>query len=597
VIRQETSRFSTGAAEIAHPPVGVLCIGGAVPSPLERSATTERGSSIVSTSPELVITNARVYTCDPSSKWAEAIAVSDGLIGAVGTADEIARLVTADTEVVDAGGRMLMPGLADIHAHLMFGGRKLAWELTLQPEETLEEILEKVRTHAQSVAAGEWIVGGVVGSPVMDRLAEGGHLAALDAAAHSRPVLLRDDSYHNRWVNSKALQLMGIDRSTPDPPGGTIVRDRDGDLTGVLVESACTLAERAVAASIDDQYARDRKSIRSAIEFMNSFGITAVQDAATLEPSLRALSELDDEGALTAWLVASLPARPYMSDDIVGDALYAAAPAYRRSRVKPDFVKLFLDGVPMTRTSALLEPYICHGPHEDCADTGPLLWTDDELLAALENCHALGLGAKFHAAGDRSVRQALDAIAVMRQRHGDARRFHIAHVAYIAASDLDRFAELDVVADASPCIWFPTPFQESIDNQVPASIASRSWPFRDLLDQHAVLAVGSDWPIVPTPNPWIAMQTLITRANPDPDISGYSNPSAAITLEEAITALTVSNARAMGMGDTIGAITPGRSADVIVLSHNLFDIDVSAIHRTRVLQTYFQGRKVYDANT
>lgn len=168
--------------------------------------------------------------------------------------------------------------------------------------------------HAQTITTDEWIVGGIVGSLVMDQLASGGYLSALDTAAGARPVLLRDDSYHNRWVNSRALQLMGIDRATPDPLDGTIVRDRDGNLTGILYESASTLAERAAAASIDDQAVRDRLSVRTAIEFMNSFGITAIQDAATLEPSLRALSELHDEGELTAWVVASLPARPYMSD-------------------------------------------------------------------------------------------------------------------------------------------------------------------------------------------------------------------------------------------------------------------------------------------
>ena len=544
-------------------------------------------------SPDMIVTNARVCTCDSSLNWVEAIAVSDGLIAAVGTADEMGERATAGTEVVDAGGRMLMPGLIDIHAHLMFGGARMAWELTIQPDDDLDQILAKVKAHAQATTTDDWIVGGVVGSPVMDQLTSGGYLTALDTAAGTRPVLLRDDSYHNRWVNSRALELMGVDQATPDPLDGTIVRDRDGNLTGVLYESACTLAERAASASIDNQAARDRLSMRTAIEFMNSFGITAIQDAATLQPSLRALCELDDEGELTAWVVASLPARPNMSDDIVGDELYAAAPAYRRAHVRPDFAKFFLDGVPMTRTSALLEPYICHGAHQDPTDMGTLLWADDELVAALERCHEAGLGAKLHATGDRSVRQALNAIEVVRQRHGAGPIFHIAHAAYVAPSDLSRFAALGVVADASPYIWFPTPFEASINNQVPPSIVSRSWPFRELVDQGALLAAGSDWPIVPTPNPWNAMEALITRANPDPEIPGQSNPSAAITLGEAISAFTSGSAKAMGMDGTVGAIAPGRSADFIILNNNLFEIPTNAIHQTRVLQTYFRGRKVY----
>ena len=166
-------------------------------------------------------------------------------------------------------------------------------------------------------------------------------------------------------------------------------------------------------------------------------------------------------------------------------------------------------------------------------------------------------------------------------------------MAYVAPSDLSRFAALGVVADASPYIWFPTPFEASINNQVPPSIVSRSWPFRELVDHGALLAVGSDWPIVPTPNPWNAMEALITRANPDPEIAGQSNPSAAITLGEAISAFTSDSAKAMGMDSTIGAIAPERSADFIILNKNLFEIPTNAIHQTRVLQTYFRGRKVY----
>lgn len=551
----------------------------------------------MSKSPDLIVTNARIYTCDSSSPWAEALAVSDGMITAVGTALEVGALATAATEVVDADGRMLMPGLTDIHAHLMYGGTRIAWELSIQPDDSLAEILASVSAHARTIAPDEWIIGGIVGSPVLDRVASGGYLAALDAAAGGRPVLLRDDSYHNRWVNSKAFELMGADRTTPDPPDGAIVRDRDGNLTGVLYESACTLVERTAAASIDNQPARDRKAIRTALDLMNSFGITAIQDAATLEPSLRALSDLAADDDLTAWVVATLPVRPYMSDDIVGDELFAAAGDYRSHQLRPDFVKFFLDGVPMTRTSALLEPYLCHGPHEDPTDTGSLLWTDDDLVDALQHCHQLGLGAKLHATGDRSVRQALDAIQSVRERHGAGQRYHIAHVPFVAPSDLERFAALDVVAEASPYIWFPTPILAALRTQVPPSLADRSWPFRELLDHRAQLAVGSDWPIAPTPDPWMAMQALVTRANPDPKHPGYSNPTAAITLAEAISAFTHSNASAMGMDDIIGTLAPGRSADFIVLNHNLFDIEPTEIHNTKVHQTYFRGRRVYGAGS
>jgi len=247
----------------------------------------------------------------------------------------------------------------------------------------------------------------------------------------------------------------------------------------------------------------------------------------------------------------------------------------------------------MTRTAALLEPYICHGPHEDPADAGPLFWTDDELVDALEECHQAGLGAKLHASGDRSVRQALNAIQTMCDRHGAGPIYQIAHVEYVAPADVARFRALGVVADASPYIWFPTPFESSINNQVPPSITRRSWPFRELVDSDALVAAGSDWPVVPTPNPWNAMEAMITRSNPDPGVPGRTNPGGAIALPEAIAAFTSSSARALGMADTVGVLSPGRSADFIVLADNLFGIETSAIHDTEVLQTYFRGRRVH----
>jgi predicted amidohydrolase YtcJ len=543
---------------------------------------------------DMFVTNAAVYTCDPARQWAEAFAVAEGEIIAVGDAIEIDALCTSDTEVIDAGGRMVMPGLCDVHTHLGYGGTQAAWELTFPPTDTLDEILTKVRQRAAMLEAGEWVVGGLIGSTILDTVSKGGYLSALDEASGGHPVILRDNSMHNRWINSRALEIIGVTDDTPDPDGGTFLRDADGQLTGVLEELASKVVEDAMMASIDAPEERLRASFATALRMVNSFGITATQDAGTLEHSLRALAELDDKGELTAWVVGSMPARPFFEDGVVGEKLFAIGDSYRRPHVRPDFAKLFLDGVPMTRTSAMLSPYICHGDHEDPDFKGEPYWSLDDVVKQLDRCCALGLGAKLHCAGDASVRLALDAIEAVRKTHGDGPIFQIAHVVYVDPADIPRFGALGVVADASPYLWFPTVMQDSVDNQVPAEKVEYTFPCRDLVDDGAVLAAGSDWPVVPLPNPWLGLETLVTRANPDPAFPGELNPSQRLSLGEAIAAFTRNPAKGMGLGDITGTIQAGLSADFIVLNHNLFDIEPQTIHQTRVEATYFQGRKVYD---
>jgi hypothetical protein len=543
---------------------------------------------------DLIVNNAAVYTCDPAREWAEAFAVAAGEIIAVGDDSDVSDLAAADTEIFDAGGRMVMPGLCDVHTHLGYGGAQAAWELTLSPTDTLERILATVQEYAASCAADEWVVGGTIGSTVLDTVAQGGHLQALDTASGGHPVILRDDSMHNRWINSRALEIIGVAADTPDPDGGAYVRDSAGELTGVLQEMASKLVEDAMAASLANPAERLRVSFQTALRMVNSFGITAAHDAATLEPGLQALADLDDNGELTAWVVASMPARPFFEDGLVGEDLYAVGKTYRRARVLPDFIKLFLDGVPMTRTSAMLTPYLCHGPHEDPDFTGKPYWSSDDLVQTLERCYQLGLGAKLHCAGNGSVRLALDAIEHVRATHGDGPIFHIAHVVYVDPTDIPRFAPLGVVADASPYIWFPSIIQDSCANQVPRDTFDRSFPCKDLVDAGALLAAGSDWPVVPLPNPWLGLETLITRANPDSSVPGELNPDQRLSVSEAIATFTRNPAKAMGLADTTGAIRTGLSADFIVLNHNLFDINPGDIHQTQVELTYFQGKKVHD---
>jgi hypothetical protein len=552
---------------------------------------------------DVVVRNAAVHTLDPAMPRAEAFAVRDGRFTKVGTDADVEGMIDTDTRVLDAAGGLVMPGIVDVHSHLGFGGQQAAWELTLPPAASLEQILHAVRDRASTLGPDDWVVGGVIISPVFQSLGSRETLAALDKASLGRPVLLRDDSLHNRWANSRALEIMGVDAASQDPVGGRYVRDPEGLLVGQLLEQASTAGELAVRQSTRDPHERDLISARTAVSIFNSVGVTATQDAATMGMWLDVFAELDRAGELNAWLVGSLPAREFVESGPVGVELFDSAGKWRSAHVRPDFVKAVLDGVPMTRTSKFLEPYKPDpwAPAPDtptahqCAFSGNGLFTDEELLDVLDAAVSRGLHAKLHATADGTVRQVLDAVTLMRERYGEQPVFHIAHPEFIHPDDVARFRELGVVADASPVLWFPNPMNDIIAMQVRDHYMDRIWPLRELHDAGVLLAAGSDWPVaMAAPNPWLSIETMVTRRNPDPAVPGTLSVDQAVDLDTAIRAHTVNPARAMGLDQEIGRIKTGFSADFILPDQNIFEVPVAQIHATQVRQTWFAGRCVYD---
>lgn len=293
---------------------------------------------------------------------------------------------------MEAADGIVMPGLIDVHSHVGFGGQAAAWELSLPPTFGTDEILAAVGDWAAGLGPGEWVIGGVVISPVFRAMGTREMLEALDKASLGRPVMLRDDSLHNRWVNSRALEILGINAASPDPAGGTYVRDADGPV-GLLLEQASTEVELAVRRSIRDTRERDLQSALAAIAIFSAAGITATQDAATMGAWLDVFNELDRQGQQNAWLVGSLPAREFIESGPAGPALFDTVAARRTAHVRPDFVKAVLDGVPMTRTSKFLVPYQ-PGPETDghrCPFHGHGLFTDQELRDTLEAAISRGL--------------------------------------------------------------------------------------------------------------------------------------------------------------------------------------------------------------
>ncbi len=546
--------------------------------------------------PDTIVVGAKVFTVDAENSWVEAFAVSEGTIVATGTTAEIEALAGPGTRRVDAGGRMIMPGIVDVHSHLILGGQQTAWELPIQPTWSIDEVIATVAGAAADLPEDSWIIGGIVGSLAMNEITDASYLARLDEAAGGRPVLLRDDTQHNRWVNSVTLALMGVDERTPNLEGGEYVRDAQGRLTGVMWELASRHAEETAVAAIPGQDHRNQVSAAESIRIMNSYGVTATQEAATFESALKAFSELDRAGGLNAWVVASMPARDFVVGvGDVGATLYDRAEQHRSEHVRPDFVKAVVDGIPMSYTATFLEPYKPGHNHDACY-RGVSYFTMPELVELLDQCYARGLGCKMHATGDGSVHEILDAVEIVRKLRGPGPVFHIAHVEFATPEDVARFKQLDVVPDVSPSMWFPSPMSIAIDAVLHEQVVKRMWPLRELVDAGALLSAGSDWPCaLPTPDPWVGIETMVTRANPDPAFPGTLNPDQALTLGEVIRVYTHNPAVAMGLGEVTGSIEVGKAADFIVLDRNLFEIEPRDVHRTRVEQTWFGGRLVHEA--
>ncbi len=545
---------------------------------------------------DLILTGGRLFTADAKGSWATCVAIRKGRVLVVGTSDDIASFRGPETEVVDLGGRTVLPAFNDVHNHILLAGQSALYEMQFPSSASAEEVCAHVRSQAGRIGPGQWVVGNAWGADMMTVLNSEAALAMLDAASPDNPVMLRDETMHNRWVNTAAMRAIGISDNLPAPPQGAFGRDPvSGRLTGVLIEAAAGVAEMEVDRAVTDTM---RKSaIRKAVEIGNSLGITGFQEAATALPILKALAELDRDGELTAWSVGSLPlVPPGFLFGTSGDELLAVRDQYRTVHVKPNFTKLFLDGVPGARTAAFHEAYLPDPAHGH-GHRGELLMDMPELIRMIDKSERLGMGLKVHCTGDRAVTTMLDAVEAVRYFNGPTTvRHQIAHASYIRPDDIARFARLGVVADLCPMMWFPTTFLEAHKEVMGVARATSFWPIADLLDSGTLIAGGSDWPVVPLPNPWIGIEGMVTRQNPLGDFPGVSLwASQAIDLETAIRAYTINAATAMGIDDLTGSIEPGKSADLMILDQNVFDVPPSRIGKTKVLTTYFEGRVVHQA--
>ena len=544
---------------------------------------------------DLLLINGVIDTLHDEHPRVTSLAVKAGKVLAVGSSAEAA--AGPGTDVIDLEGAYVMPGLLDVHNHHMLAGQMDLFELNEAPNKSLDDFLTAVEEYAKKLGPDKWVIGGSWGSGLLAELNSTEMLARFDAATGGRPAILKDDSKHNRWVNSRGLELTGIDERTPDPEGGQIMRDTSGRATGVLIEAGGVLVEETVARLQPQSTQHLARAAARGIEILHSYGITGFQDAASSLQLLQALKELDDSGELSAWVVTSMQANDFIFGTTpLGEGIIAHREDTRSEHHRPDFIKIFLDGVPPAGTAAFIEPYLSGVGFPECHCGGTTM-PPAELERWLMGTAERGISAKIHCTGDASVRLVLDTVAKVRSAGYTKPKYHIAHGQFVQEQDIPRFAELDVTADISPSLWFPGVISEAIATVLPAERASKMQPNRSLLDAGARIAGGSDWPVSVSPNAWEGIYGLVTRQDPTGQFPGTLWPEQAISLAEAIRTYTTSSAKATGLDDVTGSLAPGRSADFIVLIENPYEIDIEQIPHIKTRQTWFAGRKVFDAES
>ena len=536
---------------------------------------------------DLILENGQIHT---PAGWAEALAIREGVIVAVGDVNVVSDLAGTNTQTIDLQGATVMPGLHDLHVHPMGGGMS-QFQCNFPQGSGREALLAAVAECVTDREAGQWITGGQWDAASFG--SEPMHRSMLDEVAPNNPVSLVDISGHSIWVNSRALELAGITSDTLNPPNGVIGKNAAGDLTGVLRESAAGLVRGIIPPESPEQM---KEALHWSSQLMLSYGITSYTDAGVTGAALTAYAELADEGRLPQRITTCMMWRGAAFGNSGGDGMpeyVAQRNLYARERLSPDCIKIALDGVPTDgHTAAMVEPYADGGEQ----DHGILMVPAAELADLVTQWDAMGFSIKMHAAGDGAVRAGLDAIEAARHANGFTGRLHeVAHNSFVQMDDIRRARGIGATFEMSPYIWYPNPIIPDIVKAVGEERMQRWIPVRDALEAGALVVAGSDWPVVPEVNPWVGLETLVTRQAPG-GIGEILGEAEKISLEQAVDMFTVNAALQSGNRHRTGAIERGMLADLVVIDRNIFSIPVTDIHNTQVMMTFIEGELVYQAN-
>ena len=536
----------------------------------------------------LVLVHGHVWTENPAQPETEAVAIAGDRIVLAGTSAEVLRLAGPSTRVIDLQGRRVVPGFNDAHVHFVPGGQGLAG-VQLRDAASQAEFRDRMATFAKSQPDGAWIVMGEWDHERWTPAVLPTHQLIDDVTARN-PVFVERLDGHMGLANALAMKLAGVDRTTPDIPGGVIVRDASGSPTGIFKDAAMTLINRVIPPlSLQETetaiLAAEREAARN--------GVTSVQEMAddthdTGGPDrLRAMQALEREGRLTVRISENLRLRDWKY--LAGSGVQAG---FNDGLIQIGGLKSFADGGLGASTAWLFAPY------DDAPSTSGLasdeLQNPDQMYAEIKGADQAGLQIAIHAIGDRANRAILDFYQRVEKEDGPRdRRLRIEHAQHLTAPDIPRFAQLHVIASMQP--YHAIDDGRWAQKRLGAERIHFAYDFRSLLDSGAILAFGSDWPVAPM-EPLMGIYAAVTRRtldNRNPD--GWI-PEQKITVAQAVHAYTVASAYAQFDEKIKGSLEPGKLADLVVLSRDIFHIDPVQIEDTHVDLTIFDGRIIYDAS-
>ena len=530
--------------------------------------------------PDLVIINARVHTMDTQAPLAEAVAVYGNRIVAVGQGQEIRQMAGPGTRVVDAGGKLVLPGFNDSHVHFLSGGFQLS-NVDLRDAATPQEFAERIRRFAEKLPRGRWLTGGDwdherwPGAPLPTR-------ELIDRLTPETPVFVSRLDGHMALANSLALKMAGVTRETKDPPGGLIVRDpQTGEPTGILKDAAQSFVWRVIP---EPSFEEKLAAARAATEYAARLGVTSVQDMSAGN-GVGVYQSLLERGQLKTRIYAVSPLPDWERLGRTGV----------RARFGSDMLRIgglkgFADGSLGSTTALFFEPYLDQPATRGLA--GDEMFPEGSMLKRVREADERGLQVMIHAIGDRANDEILSIFEQVSKENGARdRRFRIEHAQHIRSQDIPRFGRGRVIASVQP--YHAIDDGRWAEKRIGHRRALTTYAFRSLLDAKATLAFGTDWTVAPL-NPMLSIYAAVTRRTLDGKNPAGWIPEQKITVEEAVRAYTVGSAFAEFAEDAKGTLAPGKLADMVILSQDIFNIDPAEIEKTRIVMTIMDGRIVYN---
>jgi predicted amidohydrolase YtcJ len=530
----------------------------------------------------MIIQNAKIWTVDPALPAAQSVAVLRDRIAAVGSNDDVGAWRGANTQVIDAGGKRLLPGFNDAHVHFVSGGTQLE-AVQLTDATSMDEFARRIGERAKVTPKGGWILGGdwdetKWNPPVLPTK------EVIDRVAPDTPVFVSRYDGHMGLANSVALKLAGIAAQTPEIPGGTIVRDAQGSPTGALKDAAMDYMSKAIPSPSHDQ---TMHAVKRALLHAVALGVTSVQDMTPEYADVAVYSELRERGELTARIYAA-----HVIAEVDDQIKIGIRHAFGDSWLRIGALKAFADGSLGSRTAYFFEPFTDQPNNRGLlsADMHPVSKMHDRMMRA----DAAGLQICAHAIGDQGISMILDIYADIEKADGPAdRRWRIEHAQHMAAKDFDRFAQLHVIASVQP--YHGIDDGRWAEARIGHDRASRTYAFRTFVDNGVRLAFGTDWDVAPL-NPLYGIYAAVTRATLDGKNPNGWFPEQKLTVQESVEAYTMGSAYAEFQDKQKGSITPGKLADMVLLSDDIFSIEPTKIRDAKVLKTFVGGKLVWDAD-